>query len=303
MMRLSAFVVRDSDLPALAAIVAGAVVMGISPVFVRVADVGPIASAFWRVALALPLLAAWARLEAAGRNHARPPLDAATVLAGAFFAGDLIFWHLAILHTSVANATLLATLAPVWVAAGSGFFIKEPVTRGTFAGLALCLLGALLLFLTSATVAAERLIGDLYGLITSGFFGAYFLAVRVARRRAGAGLMMFRSALVTAALLFVVAAMSEPRLLPASLAGWAAVAALAIGAHSIGQGLLAVALGRLPAAFSALVIFLEAVAAAAAGWVLLVEPVLAVQAAGALAILAGVWAARPRSPRGGAGAG
>ena len=53
-----------------AALVAGAVAMGVSPIFVRLADVGPFASAFWRVALALPLLYAWMRL-ADGRERAR----------------------------------------------------------------------------------------------------------------------------------------------------------------------------------------------------------------------------------------
>ena len=44
-----------------AALVAGAVAMGASPIFVRLADVGPFSSAFWRVTLALPLLYAWMR--------------------------------------------------------------------------------------------------------------------------------------------------------------------------------------------------------------------------------------------------
>eukprot|EP01035_Chromulina_nebulosa_P036559 gene36559-49261_t len=33
------------------------------------------------------------------------------LLAGAFFFGDLFFWHLAIFRTTIANATLLATLS------------------------------------------------------------------------------------------------------------------------------------------------------------------------------------------------
>ena len=59
-------------------------------------------------------------------------------------------------------------------------------------------------------------------------------------------------------------------------------------------GLLAIALGRLPAAFSSLVIFLEAIAAAGFGWLILNEPVSAAQALGGLAILAGIFVARPR---------
>ena len=48
--------------------------------------------------------------------------------------------------------------------------------------------------------------------------------------------------------------------------------ALAIISQVGGQGLMAVALGTLPATFSALVIFLEAIAAASFGWLLLNEP-------------------------------
>jgi drug/metabolite transporter (DMT)-like permease len=70
--------------------------------------------------------------------------------------------------------------------------------------------------------------------------------------------------------------------------------ALAWISHCGGQGLLAVALGRLPAVFSSLVIFLEAIAAAFFAWIFLGEPVSLVQAAGGIAILAGIYAARPR---------
>ena len=73
-----------------------------------------------------------------------------------------------------------------------------------------------------------------------------------------------------------------------------ALIALAWISHAGGQGLLTVALGRLPATFSSLVIFLEAIAAACMAWVILGEPVTAIQAGGGLAILAGIYVARPR---------
>src|SRR5262245_45944419 len=104
--------------PACAALVGGAVAMGVSPIFVRLADVGPFASAFYRVFLALPVLYAWMRVEAArakGRPDRLPRFTAPVVAGGIFFACDLFFWHLAILNTTVANATFFATTAPVWV--------------------------------------------------------------------------------------------------------------------------------------------------------------------------------------------
>ena len=80
---------------------------------------------------------------------------------------------------------------------------------------------------------------------------------------------MFVSTAVTAVCLFAIALAFEPRILPQSANGVGALLALAIISQVGGQGLLAVALGTLPATFSALVIFLEAVAAASFGWLLL----------------------------------
>jgi drug/metabolite transporter (DMT)-like permease len=278
------------------ALIGGAMAMGASPVFVRFAEIGPFTSAFWRVALALPALWLWSWLEGSPAGTAKPGRSArwSVLLAGLLFAGDLTFWHLAIMNTSVANATFLATLAPVWVVLGSRLFLGERVERSVYFGLALCLGGAASLIGNTWTLVPGRLDGDLYGVATSFFFGAYFLAVRRARRAYGSGRTLFLSSLVTAAVLLVEAALVENRMWPLGAMGVAALIALALVSHAGGQGLLAFALGHLSAAFSALVIFLEAVAAACFGWLLLGEPVGPMQAVGAAAIFLGIRIARTR---------
>jgi drug/metabolite transporter (DMT)-like permease len=277
------------------ALVLGAVAMGASPVFVRLADVGPYASAFWRTFLALPFLFAWMRVETGREAPAWPRLDRPLLLCGLLFTGDLFFWHLSILGTTVANATFLATTSPIWVALGAWLVLSEAIGWRTLAGLALCLAGGVALVGESYGFAPQRLPGDLFGLATAGFFGAYVLAVRRARTRHGAATLMFVSTAVTAACLFVIAAAFEPHLVPRSLGGLAALVALALVSQVAGQGLLSVALGTLPATFSSLVIFLEAIAAAAFGWALLGEALGWAQALGGLFILAGIWVARPRT--------
>jgi drug/metabolite transporter (DMT)-like permease len=285
----------DASPIAVLALVGGAMAMGISPVFVRFAEVGPFTSAFWRVGLALPVLWLWATLEAQARDSKPLPSARISVLAaGLLFAGDLSFWHLAIMNTSVANATFLATLAPVWVVLGSGLFLGESVGGKVFLGLGLCLAGAAALIGQTWSISPGHLDGDIYGVATSFFFGAYFLAIRRARRAYGAGRALFLSTLVTAAVLLVEAVIIEDMLWPASLFAVAALVAMALISHAGGQGLLAFALGHLPAAFSSLVIFLEAVAAACFGWLILSEPIGVAQAVGAAAIFAGIWVARPR---------
>lgn len=278
---------------ALAALILGAVFMGASPVFVRLADVGPFASAFWRVALALPFLFLWDRAEAR-KGAAGPFFSRPALAAGVLFAGDLTFWHLAIFHTTVANATFFATTAPLWVLLGAFALKTDHVTRLMALGVALAFLGGGLLVGESLSVDPARVSGDAYGLVTAVFFGGYFLAVRAGRQHQGAARLTFVSSLVTALVLLLVALALEPHLLPKSAGGMAALLALALISHAGGQGLLAFSLGHLPAPFSSLVIFLEAIAAAAFGWIALGEALSPVQFLGGAIILLGIWVARPR---------
>lgn len=279
-------------LAAFAALLLGAVAMGASPIFVRLADVGPYASAFWRTALALPFLWAWARVEERGARA--PRLTRPAILSGLFFAGDLFFWHLAILSTTVANATFLATMTPIYVALGAWLLLSEAITGRMLAGIALCLAGGLALIGESYRFAPQRLSGDVFGLATGVFFGAYILAARAARETYGPAWLSFLSTAITTACLFVVALALERTIWPQSGAGLAALLALALVSQVGGQGLLVVALGSLPATFSSLVIFVEALAAAVFGWVVFGEALGVWQAAGGALILLGIAVARPR---------
>ena len=278
-----------------AALVLGALAMGVSPIFVRLADVGPFTSAFWRVALALPVLYAWMRLSERGQTGRKASFSRATIFAGIAFAGDLFFWHLSIVTTNIANATFFATTAPIWVVLFGWLIFRQRASKAVLAGLGLCILGGGALLAQSFQMKAGGALGDFFGLVTGVFFGLYFLAVQAARGGSSAARVTFELTIVTAALLLAAALILERQLLPHSLGGLAALLALAWISHSGGQGLLAVALGRLPAAFSSLVIFLEAIAAACFAWAFLGEPVTPIQAAGGLAILAGIYVARPRS--------
>jgi len=277
-----------------AALVAGAMVMGLSPIFVRLADVGPFTSAFWRVGLALPVLYAWMRISERGRPEPARRFQGPTLWVGIAFAVDLFFWHLALVTTTVANATFLATTAPIWVVLFSWALFRKRVSAATLAGLGLCILGGGALVAHSFRGGAGSALGDCYGLVTGVFFGLYFIAVQAARRDGSAARVTFEATLVTAGLLLLAALKLEHALLPRTLHGLAALVALAWVSHAGGQGLLTVALGHLPATFSSLVIFLEAIAAAGFAWAILGEPVTAVQVGGGLLILAGIYIARPR---------
>lgn len=283
------------------ALLGGALAMGISPIFVRLSDVGPFASAFYRVFLALPVLYAWMQLEQRNRKAVAPVrrFSPAVVATGLAFTGDLFFWHLAILNTSIANSTFFATTAPVWVGLIGWLALGRSVAPMTIIGLFFCLLGGGALIGQSLALSPDHLIGDIYAGLTAVFFGIYFLTVEWARRTEGAATITFHMSLITAALLGVVAVGANlfygQHLFPSSANGWLVLICLATISHAGGQGLLSYALGTLPSMFSSLVIFLEALAAAALAWAIFGEAVTPVQGLGGIAILFGIWLARPRA--------
>ncbi len=279
---------------AILALLVGGLVMGFSPVFVREAEVDAFASAFWRVLFALPVLYAWALYERPQAKHA-VAMTVPAFLAGIFFAGDLVFWHLAILHTTMANATFMVCLSPVWVAALSPVVLGEKTNPRALFGLAVCIAGLLLLIGSSFQIDRARLIGDIYGIITSFFLGSYFVAIRFARKQATSGILFWNSTLITTAVLFLVALLVGGDFFPQTAKGWFSLVSLGVVTHAGGQGLVTIAMGLLTAVFSSLVIFVEAIAAAFFGWILFDETMSPLQWGGSILILFGVWLSRPQS--------
>src|SRR5690349_19568411 len=81
------------------------------PWMVRLADVGPVAAGFWRLALAAPFLALIAWRQQQGRRFPGGLMVLLVALGGLFFAADLAAWHAGILRTKLANATLFGNFA------------------------------------------------------------------------------------------------------------------------------------------------------------------------------------------------
>jgi len=281
---------------ALPALLAGAIAIAFAPIFVRLSELEPTATAVHRLLLALPALWIWQALEVRhGPKDARPrwPRDhGVLVLAGLFFAGDLAFWHWSIRFTSVANATLLANFAPIFVTVAGFVLFSERFSRTFLIGVVLALGGACVLMGRSLTLGMETLLGDALGLITAMFYGAYILTVGRLRARLPTGTIMAWTGAVTCVALVPVAWISGETLIPETLRGWLVLAGLALFSHAGGQSLIAYALAHLPAAFGSVTLLLQPAVAALLAWVLLGEALGPWQGVGALVILVGIYVAR-----------
>ena len=283
---------------ALIALIAGALAIAFSPIFVRLSELGPTATAFHRVALAVPVLWIWMAVECRRNPAAHRPSrwqSWTLILAGLFFSADLAFWHWSIKLTSVANATLFANFTPIFVTIGAYFLLGERVRPSFLVGLMLALGGAVLLMGDSLALSFDHLLGDGLGVITAVFYGGYLLVVTRLRNALSVARIMLWSGVVTAIVLLPVALLSGESIVPATPRGWLILIALAWGSHAAGQSLIAYALAHLPASFSSVALLVQPVGAALLAWILLAEPLGTLQALGGAVVLSGVMVARRAS--------
>ena len=278
------------------ALFAGAVFIALSPIFVRVAEVGPTASAFWRVALAVPVLWMLFAFNHKGAKSLDKRQFLPLLVAGIAFAGDLAFWHWSIQHTSIANATLLANLASIFVTLAAWVLWKQRPSGLFLAGLVAALAGVALLVRASLGTSPTALLGDGFGVVTAIFYAWYLFSVKGIRERGVGTLYLMAVTTTITALLLLPVALAEAHLsgqplLPPTAASWLKLLGLALISHAAGQGLIAYALAQLPAAFSSVGLLLQPVMAAMFAWVILSEPLVALQIAGGLIVLAGIYLA------------
>ena len=292
---------RDDSRLAVAALVFGALVIGTSPILVRLAACGPAAAGFWRLGFATPLLALMATASPRFSGNAASVLGTpsrAMLLAGLWFALDLGCWHYGIRYTSVANATVLPNLTPVIVTLVSWFAFSERPRPVFLIGMTTAIAGAVLMAegARAGPVGPAPHIGDILSASTAIWYAAYFIAVRSARMTRSTLSVMLWSCLVGAPLLLATAFGLREQILPATALGWAAAAGLGL-AHVFGQGSIAWALGRLPASTASVTVLVQPVAAALLAYMIFGETLTPLQALGGAVALGGIVIAQQAPAR------
>ena len=279
---------------ALGALLIGGIAIGFAGIFMRLSDVNPLASAFWRMALAAPPLWIWAmltRTQDSAHNqstHFTPVL----LLAGAYFAGDMGLWHLSLHYTTVSNATLLSNLAPIVITLWMWGVYKMRFSKLFLIGISFAWIGAALLIgfhSTTTTVGENKLLGDGLGLLTAGFYAAYQLAIKKARDQYSTARLMAWSTTITALILFPFALFSPGAFWPGDSHGWLILILLAFVAQLGGQTVIAYAFAHLPASLSSVSLLIQPLTAIIAAWILFHEIIGPIQMIGGALLLLGIY--------------
>ena len=276
-----------------AALVVGNVALAFGPVFVRHADVGPVAAGFWRIALAIPFLLALCPLAGQPIRGVDRRLAGFVVLGGLCFAADLASWHIGILRTTLANATLFGNTATL-IFPLYGFLIARAwPSRAQGAALMMALTGAALLMGRSYSLSRAQLTGDLLCILAGLLYTGYFIVMVRARERLQPLPVLAISTLASAPPLLLFTLALGERVIPHD---WTPLIGLALASQVLGQGLLIFALGRLSPLVMGIGLLIQPIVGTIAGWAWYGETPGALDLLGAILIAAALVLVR-RSPR------
>ena len=273
---------RPSPHPlAFPALLLGNVALSFGPWMVRLADVGPVAAGFWRVAIALPFL--WAVSRAAGQqpHWPRRALVIAILIAAIFYVVDLAAWNAGIRLTKLGNATLFGNTGS-FVFAAYGLWLAHRLPSGKQAGaLILAVGGAALLMSSSYELSPKNFTGDLLTLVGGLMYGGYLVFMERARTELEPLPLLLLATLFGIPMLLAISAGLGEQIWPHN---WTPLIIFALSSQVLGQGLLIYSVGTLPPLVVGLALLTQPAISAAVGWLAYGERLTAVDALGALAI-------------------
>lgn len=269
----------------------GAALIGFAPILVRWSELGPQATNLWRFLFALPILAV---LAAQGPKPSRAQIGW-LLLAGLLFGFELSLWAGALFMTTIANATLLANMTPVFAALFGWLLFRERLANLTVLGGLIALAGAVMLALGRAQAgegpasAEAGWMGDGMSLIAALGYASYLLIVRSLGNSVSVWTVMFWATLSGAAYALCASLVMGEALLPQTWQGWTVLVTLGLVTQLAGQGLIAYGVGRLPIVMSTVLLWMQPLAAALLSWIIFSEALGPLALAGAALILAGVF--------------
>ena len=268
----------------------GALMLGGSGIFVKLSDSSPSLIAFYRSLFALPFLYAWMKFEE--RNNSSDVIWDKKIIfflvsGGLCFALDMSIWNWSLSFTSVANATLMANIAPVFVVIFGVLFLGYKIEISFIVTLLLALLGVFLVVLPGEKI---MVFGDSLGILAAVFYAGYILSIKDLTNVLQPAKTLFYVTIITTVCLFPIS-LIEADSLNLSKSEFFILISYAIFSQTFAQGLITSGISKVSAHLSSLVLLMQPVAAAFYGWFFLQELLSPLQMAGGLIVLAAIYLA------------
>ena len=287
---------RGDGAPLALALGAGVLAVSSAAVLIRLADEAPsLVIAAYRMGLAsvvlLPAALLFHRRWLAQITSRQGVLMAAS---GVFLAIHFGAWISSLQYTSVASSVLLVTSSPIFVATASRVILREQPLRQEVLGIALGVMGGVIVTVGDLSLGREELVGDLLAVAGAIAVTGYLLMGRKVRRQAPA-LAYVAVAYPMAAVLLLGAAVGAG----GPFTGYEAhtyiwLGLVALVPQIVGHTSLNWALGHVRATGVAIAVMAEPVGASLLAWAVLSETPSVTTVGGGALLLTGVFLALRR---------
>lgn len=280
---------RSWNLLHFAALLGGNVALALGPLWVRLADTGPVSAGFWRLALAIPFFALLAKANGQRIGGVPRGVLLAVMAGGVFFSLDLSSWHLGIKLTRLGNATLFGNSGSILIVAWGLFVLRRMPRPNEWMAFAAAIVGSVILMGRSLEIDHSTLVGDLLCLLAGFLYTFYILLAQKGRATLGSWSLLFWSSLAGLPVMIGVATLLGEPFWPTD---WLPVIALAITSQLIGQGLLVFALRHFSPLVVGLALMTQPVVSVAVGWLAFGEALTWLDVIGMVMVGAGLVLAR-----------
>lgn len=251
-----------------AALLLGNAALALGPWSVRLADTGPVSAAFWRLALAVPVLALLARASGQQLSGFGQKVWWAIAGAGAFFALDIGFWHIGIGMTRMANASLFGNAGSLVIMIWGLIALHRRPRFSEWLAIAAALGGGAILLGRSMQIDHVTLVGDLFCVAAGLLYSGYLIILQKYRARLGGWSLLTWSSVAGLPVLLAMALWLDEPFWPHN---WAPVVVLALLSQLIGQGLLVYSLRHFSALVIGLALLTQPAVAVTVGWLVFHE--------------------------------
>lgn len=246
------------------ALIAGNVAIAFGPLLVRYADSGPIATGFWRLALATPFLLLVGHRFGFRMSQVKPTTVTLIIIAGLFFGGDIIAWHIGIFQTKLGNATLFANCASLLLVIYGVFVARKLPGKWQMLAVVLAFVGAGLLMSQSLELSPKNFAGDLLSLGAGLAYTVYLVLMMKVRESTESWGALGLASAVASLVLLPAALIAGEQIIPTV---WWPLLLLAFSSQFFGQGCLTYALPHFSPLVIGLALLLQPALSAAAGWI------------------------------------
>lgn len=210
------------------------------------------------------------------------------LISGISLALHYFLWFHSLNLTSVASATVIVTLQPLFAFAAGSFFFKERYTKLAVSGFIIAVIGSVIIGWGDFQLSGKALIGDLLSFISAGFISNYFIIGQYTRRRLSAFSWISLTYFFAFVFLGILSYIMHIPFTGYSAKTWINILGLTLISTMLGQMVFTWLLKYFSATVISMTILGEAVGTCILGYFILHETVSLQQFAGIIVILLGI---------------